>query len=155
MEEKSLVINYSQFTVSELETIDRNLISEAQKAIEGSYSPYSKFKVGAAVLLDNGIILRGSNQENASYPVGMCAERVALFYAGANYKDNNIISIAISAKNEKGEFAKAYPCGACLQVMVETQLRAKRKLRIIVQKNAEIVQVFNGIESLIPFSFSL
>lgn len=155
MEEKSLVINYSQFTISELETIDRNLISEAQKAIEGSYSPYSKFKVGSAVLLDNGTIIRGANQENASYPVGMCAERVALFYAGANYKDNNIISIAISAKNEKGEFAQAYPCGACLQVMVETQARAKQKLRIIVQKNAEIVQIFNGIESLIPFSFNL
>jgi len=155
MEEKTLVINYSQFTISELETTDRNLISEAQKAMEGSYSPYSKFKVGAAVLLDNGIIVRGANQENASYPVGMCAERVALFYAGANYKDNNIISIAISAKNENEEFSQAYPCGACLQVMVETQLRTKRKLRIIVQKNAEIVQVFNGIESLIPFSFSL
>jgi len=155
MEEKSVVINYSQLTISELETIDRNLISEAQKAIEGSYSPYSKFKVGAAVLLDNGTIIRGANQENRSYPVGMCAERVALFYAGANNKDNNIISIAISAKNEKGEFAQAYPCGACLQVMVETQARAKQKLRIIVQKNAEIVQIFNGIESLIPFSFNL
>jgi len=155
MEEKSLLINYSQFIISELETIDRNLISEAQKAIEGSYSPYSKFKVGAAVLLDNGIIVRGANQENASYPVGMCAERVALFYAGANYIDNNIISIAISAKNEKGEFAQAYPCGACLQVMIETQARAKQNLRIIVQKNAEIVQIFDGIESLIPFSFNL
>lgn len=155
MEEKSIIINYSQFSFSELEMVDRNLVSESQMAMEGSYSPYSKFKVGAAVLLDNGIIVRGANQENGSYPVGMCAERVALFYAGANYKDNNIISIAISAKNEKGEFAQAYPCGACLQVMVETQLRTNKKLRIIVQKNAEIFQVFNGIESLIPFCFSL
>jgi cytidine deaminase len=155
MEEKSLQINYSQFSISELETVDRNLISEAQKAIEGSYSPYSKFNVGAAVLLDNGNIIRGANQENSSYPVGMCAERVALFYAGANYKDSNIISIAISAKNENGEFSEAYPCGACLQVMVETQARANKKLRIIVQKNAELVQIFNGIESLIPFSFNL
>ncbi|MFA6199950.1 MAG: cytidine deaminase [Bacteroidales bacterium] len=155
MKAETITINYFQCAISELEAIDRNLIKESQNAIEGSYSPYSKFSVGAAVLLDNGEIVRGANQENCAYPSGMCAERVALYSAGANYKNNDVIAIAITAKNEKGELTEAYPCGACLQVMVETQLRAKQKLRIIVQKDTELVQIFNGIESLMPFSFTL
>ena len=155
MKAETITINYFQCAISELEAVDRNLINESQNAIEGSYSPYSRFRVGAAVLLNNGEIVRGANQENCAYPSGMCAERVALYSAGANYKNNDVIAIAITAKNEKGEFTEAYPCGACLQVMVETQLRAKQKLRIIVQKDTEFVQIFNGIESLMPFSFTL
>lgn len=155
MKTETITINYFQCTISELEAVDRNLLKEAQYAIEGSYSPYSRFSVGAAVLLDNGEIVRGANQENCAYPSGMCAERIALYSAGANYKDNDVIAIAITARNEKGGFTNAYPCGACLQVILETQSRAKRKLRILVQKDTEIVQIFNGIESLMPFSFSL
>lgn len=155
MKAETITINYFQCAISELEAVDRNLIKESQNAIEGSYSPYSRFRVGAAVLLSNGEIVRGANQENCAYPSGMCAERVALYSAGANYKNNDVIAIAITAKNEKGELTEAYPCGACLQVMVETQLRAKQKLRIIVQKDTELVQIFNGIESLMPFSFTL
>lgn len=155
METKSKTINYFQCKVSELLEEEKKVVFQAQSAINGSYSPYSKFRVGSAVLLENGDIVMGANQENGAYPSGMCAERVALFYAGANYKDNKIKIIAISAKNEKGEFTLAYPCGACLQVMKETEIGANENLRIIVQINDAEVQIFNGVKSLFPFSFSL
>jgi len=155
MEKKTIVINYFQSKITELSEEAMNLVLEAQESIKTAYSPYSQFSVGSALLLDNGEYVRGSNQENAAYPSGLCGERVALFAWGANNSENKVVAIAISAKNQKGEFAKAYPCGACLQVMVETEIRTKEKLKIIVQINDQEVQVFNGVECLMPFSFSL
>ncbi len=155
MEKKTIVINYFQSKITELSGEAMNLVLEAQESIKTAYSPYSQFSVGSALLLDNGEYVRGSNQENAAYPSGLCGERVALFAWGANNSENKVVAIAISAKNQKGEFAKAYPCGACLQVMVETEIRTNEKLKIIVQINDQEVQVFNGVECLMPFSFSL
>ncbi len=155
MEEKTINIKYFQAKIEELSEEAKALVLEAQKAIKTSYSPYSEFSVGSALLLDNGQYVRGSNQENAAYPSGLCGERVALFTWGANNSENKVIAIAISAKNKKGDFAKAYPCGACLQVMVETEIRIKEKLKIIIQINEEEVQVFNGVDCLMPFSFTL
>lgn len=155
MEKKTIVINYFQSKITELSEEAMNLVLEAQESIKTAYSPYSQFSVGSALLLDNGEYVRGSNQENAAYPSGLCGERVALFAWGANNSENKVVAIAISAKNQKGEFAKAYPCGACLQVMVETEIRTNEKLKIIVQINDQEVQVFNGVECLMPFSFSL
>ena len=155
MEEKTINIKYFQAKIEELSEEAKNLVLEAQKAIKTSYSPYSEFSVGSALLLDNGQYVRGSNQENAAYPSGLCGERVALFTWGANNSENKVIAIAISAKNKKEDFAKAYPCGACLQVMVETEIRIKEKLKIIIQINEEEVQVINGVDCLMPFSFTL
>ena len=155
MEKKSKIINYFQAKITELSFEAKSLILEAQKAIETAYCPYSKFSVGSALLLDNGEFIRGSNQENAAYPSGLCGERVALFSWGANYSDSNVIGIAISARNHKGAYSLAYPCGACLQVMSETELRMGEKLKIIIQINEEEVQVFNGVECFMPFLFNL
>ncbi|MDD2192038.1 MAG: cytidine deaminase [Bacteroidales bacterium] len=155
MEKKTVVINYFQSKIAELSEEAKNLVLEAQKAIKTAYSPYSEFSVGSALLLDNGQYVRGSNQENAAYPSGLCGERVALFAWGANNSENKVVAIAITAQNKEGKFAAAYPCGACLQVMVETEIRINEKLKIIVQINEKEVQVFNGVECLIPFSFTL
>ena len=155
MERKSITINYIQTNISELNNQDRELLFQAEKAIDNSYSPYSHFKVGSALLLSNGDYVRGANQENSAYPSGLCAERVALFSWGTNYGDNNVVAIAICAKNNSGEFCVAYPCGSCLQVMVETEIRTKEKLRFLVQINDSKVEIFEGVESLLPFSFSL
>lgn len=155
MEKKTVVINYFQSKIAELSEEAKNLVLEAQKAIKTAYSPYSEFSVGSALLLDNGQYVRGSNQENAAYPSGLCGERVALFAWGANNSENKVVAIAITAQNKEGRFEAAYPCGACLQVMVETEIRINEKLKIIVQINEKEVQVFNGVECLMPFSFTL
>jgi cytidine deaminase len=155
MEIKTKQINYFEALISELNEEDKNALQNAQKAIENSYSPYSKFRVASAVTLDNKEVFLGANQENSAYPSGLCAERVALFYASANSKGAKLISIAVVANNSKGEFALAYPCGACLQVMKEMEIKYKNSLRIIVQIDAKRVQIFEGVEALMPFSFIL
>ncbi|MFA6806631.1 MAG: cytidine deaminase, partial [Bacteroidales bacterium] len=116
MIKKTKIIDYFQANISELSEDAKELVFEAQRAIKTAYSPYSEFSVGSALLLDNGLFIKGSNQENAAYPSGLCGERVALFAWGANNSENKVVAIAISAQNKEGEFALAYPCGACLQV---------------------------------------
>ena len=131
------------------------LISKAQNQLEYAYAPYSQFLVGAAVLLHDGSIHVGCNQENASYPLCMCAERVALYNVGANYKDFKIEAIAITAHNPKKILDEVcMPCGACRQVIQEFEFRQKEKIDIyLTAEKLEIVKV-NGIEELLPASFS-
>ena len=113
-------------SIEELSNIEQQLIQDSKLAKSNAYSPYSGFCVGAAVLLDNGIIIKGSNQENAAYPSGLCAERVALFYANSAYPNNAVKAIAITASNSKGIIQKPIaPCGSCRQVMLETEQRFK------------------------------
>lgn len=155
MESKQLVINYGESSIEELSKEDRELLLEAQNSLEGAYSPYSDFRVASAVRMDSGEVFYGANQENAAYPSGMCAERVALFYAGAHSKNEKVVAIAVVAQNSENKFAKAYPCGACLQVMSEWEMRFKTSIRIIVQIDDKSVQIFEGVSSLMPFSFNL
>ena len=155
MESKQLVINYGEALIEELFVEDRELLMEAQNSLEGAYSPYSNFRVASAVRLDSGVVFCGANQENSAYPSGLCAERVALYYAGAHSKNAKVVSIAVVAQNSDNKFAKAYPCGACLQVMSEWEMRFKTSIRIIVQIDEKKVQIFDGVGSLMPFSFNL
>lgn len=155
METKQLVINYGEALIEELFVEDRELLMVAQNSLKGSYSPYSNFRVASAVRLDSGVVFSGANQENAAYPSGLCAERVALFYAGAHSENAKVVSIAVVAQNSDNKFAKAYPCGACLQVLSEWEMRFKTSIRIIVQIDDKRVQIFDGVSSLMPFSFSL
>ena len=123
MEKKYIRINYAEYTSkSELELQDRELLDKAIEATGTSYAPYSSFNVGAAVKLSNGEIICASNQENAAYPSGLCAERTALFYAHAKYPAESVVAIAVVAKSS-GEITKGltYPCGACRQVLYEFQ----------------------------------
>lgn len=138
---------------NELTEEQKNVVEAAKNATFGSYAPYSHFNVGAAVLLDNGEIIKGSNQENAAFPSGLCAERTALFYAGANYPKAKTLKIAIAARN-KGEFTQKIvsPCGSCRQVMLESQYRAGSPLEVLLVSANEIY-VFENVDSLLPFGF--
>lgn len=133
---------------------DAELLRQAHEATENSYAPYSKFHVGAAARLANGVIVRGNNIENAAYPSGLCAERVTLFAAQAQYPDVPVEALAVTACSEITEVTEPVaPCGACRQVMVETEQRSGNPMRIICQGHTGPVFVFNGIETLMPFVF--
>lgn len=133
---------------------DAKLLSQAHEATNNSYVPYSKFHVGAAARLSNGATIKGSNIENAAYPSGLCAERVALFTAQAQHPGVPVEAIAITACSEITEVTEPVaPCGACRQVMVETEQRSGLPMRIICQGNTGKVFVFEGVETLMPFIF--
>lgn len=142
------------YDFDDLSEADKKLVEEAKKATYQSYSPYSHFRVGAAVLMANGEIVTGSNQENAAYPSGLCAERTALFYANSTYPETAVKTICIAARNEIGLFTNqpVSPCGACRQVMAEVETRSKCPLRVLLFGNDGIYE-FKGVESLLPFSF--
>jgi cytidine deaminase len=145
---------YEFQSISELSENDRILLLEARRITALAYAPYSGFHVGAAVLLANGQICTGNNQENSAYPSGLCAERVALFYANANYPDSEVKTIAISAAKNGILINEAVkPCGACRQALAETEVRFGKPIRIILDGQDSILQL-NGVESLLPLSFS-
>lgn len=154
MEEKTLQIKYHECVYAELPEGDRELIDAATDALKGSYAPYSHFNVGAAVRLSNGIVVKGSNQENSAYPSGLCAERTAMFSAASRYPGEQILAIAlIAAQNGVLQKSPTYPCGACRQVMAQYQTRSGKPMRIIVGSSDKI-QIFDGVESVLPFIFT-
>lgn len=154
MVNKKLEINYSEYSShDELLPEEKNLLDKAIEATKRSYSPYSGFSVGAALLLEDGTVVTGSNQENIAYPSGLCAERTALFAAGATYPERAVTAIAISSAKE-GKILDdiASPCGACRQVMAETQMRYGRKIKIILGGFRRVL-IFNAVDDLLPFIF--
>lgn len=155
MKKREIIIKITEYeSVKELDANEQQLISEAKKITENAYAPYSKFSVGAALLLENGEIIRGTNQENAAYPSGLCAERVALFYANSKFPDKKVKTIAIAAKS-KGNFTKTpiTPCGSCRQVILETENRFKNPIKIILYGEDKI-QVIEDARTLLPISFT-
>ncbi|TNF43100.1 MAG: cytidine deaminase [Bacteroidetes bacterium] len=140
-------------TLADLPANDQKLILAARESAENAYAPYSKFCVGAAILLANGMIIKGNNQENADFTDGLCAERVALFYAHANFPDVAVEALAVTAKTVHGLIpGPAQPCGSCRQVLVETESRFKQPIRLILD-GAEKIMVFEGADNLLPFAF--
>ena len=132
---------------------EQKLITKAQEICKNAYSPYSNFRVGAALLLDDGTIITGSNQENAAYPSGLCAERVAFFYASSEYPDKKVIKVAIAArKDESTAFTPVSPCGSCRQVMLEQEERQENNIEILFQNNGGWVKL-SAAEHLLPFCF--
>ena len=154
MAEKEINIRYSEFDSAEdLAQPYWELLDQAVKATESSYAPYSKFNVGAAVLMENGDIITGSNQENAASPSGLCAERVALFAAHHRWPGVAVKAIAIIGKSAGAVTRElTYPCAACIQVMLESQIRSGKPLEIIVGSSGKI-QVFPSVDAMLPFSF--
>jgi cytidine deaminase len=132
----------------------KRLIEAAKQATHTSYSPYSGYSVGAALLLDNGEIITASNQENAAYPSGLCAERTALFYANARYPESAVKMAAIAAFTN-GEYAKEIcsPCGACRQVFVEVENRYNSPVTILMCSREEVYEV-DSIRALMPLCFT-
>ena len=154
MSEVKLTINYEEFnSASEMLPEDQQLVKAALEAQEGSYSPYSDFQVGAALRLTNGVIVKGANQENIAYPSGLCAERTAMFWAGANYPDVPFDTLAI-AGSDHGVLCEspASPCGACRQVMAEYQKKHNRPLKIILI-GSQRIRKFHCVDDLLPFIF--
>ena len=138
-----------------LNTDDKQLVEKAIEAAKMAYAPYSNFNVGAAVLLQNGKTILGNNQENAAYPSGLCAERVALFAASAEQPKTPILAIAITAHSDfisVGELLS--PCGSCRQVMVEYEYRHQNNIRILLKGDSEKVYIVNSAKDLLPFCFN-
>lgn len=148
-------INFDEYaSLEELATTDLQLCLEAVNALEHSHSPYSKFKVGAALQLQSGKIILGSNQENVAYPAGLCAERVALFHWGANYPNDPVKAIAITAHTHDFLLTQPVtPCGSCLQVLAEYEKKQNSPIRILLYCQDGPVWITNGIESFLPFLF--
>lgn len=152
MEKVTHLSELTKFSLPELPGEYQSLVEEAKLAFQGSYAPYSKFPVGAAVLLQNGAIVRGSNQENAAYPSGLCAERTALFYTGSQYPGEMVKAIAVTVANPINDFP--FPCGGCLQVMSETEDRQTAPVDVImVHSDLDEVLLSRGVNNLLPFAF--
>lgn len=156
MKHKSLTIQYSESeTTSELEQADQLLIQEAIKSADHAYAPYSGFNVGAAIRLSNGVIVTGSNQENAAYPSGLCAERVAIFAASSMYPDEIMETIAITIKTPHHIIEPVSPCGACRQVIAEYENKQNKKIKIIFSGETGKSYTVDGIKNLLPMVFNV
>ena len=154
MTSKEIKIAYQEYdSIEQLSSMDRELAEAAIQATEGSYAPYSKFNVGAAVRLDSGLIVKGANQENAAYPSGLCAERTAMFYASATYPESIMTGIAITASQE-GVLCDnpVTPCGACRQVMAQYQTKGGKPMNILLVGGSKICK-FEKVDDLLPLIF--
>ncbi|WP_299675051.1 cytidine deaminase [uncultured Tenacibaculum sp.] len=140
--------------ISELNKEDQKLMEEAKIAKSKSYAPYSEFNVGAALLLENGVIIHGNNQESAAYPSGMCAERVAVWKAGSEYPNMKIKKLAIVASSKNSTVDKPVgPCGACRQTLLEYEINQKAPFEVIFMGEVGKVVKTKSLVSLLPFSF--
>ena len=155
MTNHEIKINFEEYAlIDELNKADKALCLEAVKAMANSHSPYSKFKVGVAMQLQSGKIIQASNQENVAYPSGLCAERVALFYWGANHPGDPIESIAVTAHTDEFKIMKPVTsCGACLQVLAEYEKKQGSAIRMLLYCRQGPVWIATGIESFLPFLF--
>lgn len=156
MEKKTINISYQLFaSKDELSEEDAMLIKKAEDALENAYAVYSKFHVGAALLLDNGEIVTGNNQENIAYPSSLCAERVALYYCKAHYPNATVKKIAIMARSEKGNLLEVIsPCGGCRQVMSEYERVQDDNMKVILKGEGESIMIFDTVQDLLPLSFN-
>jgi len=152
LEYKTTILEFN--SVEELPENDKKLMDMAMEAVKNAYAPYSKFCVGAALLLENGIYVKGNNQENVAYPSGLCAERVAAFSASSQYPGVAILSIAITAKSDSFIVDKPIsPCGSCRQVLAEYEHKQGKPIRIILSGAKGKVLVVEKVEDILPLSF--
>lgn len=155
MKKHKIEINLEVFeSISELSSEIQKLMNKAHEAREKAYAPYSHFRVGAALQLDSGEIITGNNQENAAFPSGLCAERVAVFYAGANHPGATITSFAITARSLNNKTTTPIPpCGACRQALVEYEVNQKSPMAIYFMGEAGKIVKANSIKDLLPLIF--
>ena len=154
MLEKKIELNFITAHFNELDSQEQDLINNAKSVFKTAYAPYSGFIVGASILLENGKIINGSNQENVAYPSGLCAERVAMFYVGAKFPDIKIKTIAISVFSKSFEVKDVIsPCGACRQVMAEYEDKQGEPIKVILHSPTDQVLIANKVQDLLPFMF--
>jgi len=156
MKKVKIISEFEEFEdVNDLPPEDQDLVKAARQSVSKAYAPYSRFQVGAAVALENGVIMRGNNQENASYPIGLCAERVAIFAAGANYPGVKIKAIAVTAFSDQFLIDKPItPCGACRQAIAEYEHRYHGRIRLILVGETGRVLVSDTIRQFLPYQFT-
>lgn len=156
MTEKNISFKYEEYnSIEELNSENKHLLDEATKASLNAYAPYSKFNVGAAIKCNDGTITIGSNQENAAYPSGLCAERVAIFAAMSQNPNAHIEKVAITIKSHNGNSLEPVaPCGACRQVIAEYEHKQGKKIEIIFSGESGRTIIINGISNLLPFTFN-
>ena len=148
---KTIIHEYD--SIDELSKEDIAVINKAKQAAQNAYAPYSKFKVGACVLLENGELIQGNNQENAAYPSGLCAERVAMFYANSKYPDVTVKTIAVCAYvNSKLLEEPVPPCGSCRQVLLESETRFNSPIKVILIGENKI-SIIDNVKQLLPLNF--
>ena len=141
-------------TISELAMSVQNLIKKATEAREKAYAPYSQFLVGAALELENGEIILGNNQENASYPSGLCAERTAIYYAGAEFPNQKILRMAIVAGSTKNQTTKPIPpCGACRQALSEYEVKQNSEMELYFMGTSGQIAFSKSVENILPWVF--
>ena len=155
MKDLELKIQISECQMDDLTSDERQLVEMAIEATSRSYARYPNFHVGAAVELTNGTRIIGCNQENAAFPAGLCAERTAIFAAGAQYPDIPVKTLAIAARDTIGELTQepVSPCGTCRQVMIETETRFQQPIRILLNGQRRLY-IMDGIRHLMPLSFT-
>lgn len=149
---KSIEIQYALLSYEELSAADKKLIDDAHAALDGAHAPYSHFHVGSAVRLQDDQIYTGNNQENAAYPSGLCAERVALFAAKSQTKQP-VKAITVVARNAEGKPADAFSCGNCRQVMLEYATQQETPIKVIMSNSDQQYIVLQDLRQLLPFSF--
>ena len=154
MKKKKIEIEFYQGSLKNLSAAEIDLVNKAKLVSNNAYAVYSGFMVGACVLLKNGEIFTGNNQENVAYPSGLCAERVALFYAGSEYPDVIIKSIAITARFKSFQVNDIVsPCGACRQVMAEYEDKQQQAIKVLLHSPNDQVLIANKVQDLLPFMF--
>ena len=155
MKEITFTTTFNAFdTVEELPNDVQDLMTQAIEARKNAYAPYSKFRVGVAIALDNGEVIVGSNQENAAYPSGLCAERVAIFYAGAKYPNAKIVKMAITAASDSNQTtAPIPPCGSCRQSIAEYEIRQETPIEIYFMGEVGVIYKSESLKNLLPFMF--
>jgi cytidine deaminase len=155
MKIRNITFSVEEYAVAEkLPEDDFKLLKLAEAALNNAYAPYSHFRVGAALRLSNGEIYQGNNQENAAYPSGLCAERVAMFFAKSKYPDESIEAIAVVARSDDFTITGSVsPCGSCRQVMAEYETQQKKPMRVIMMGEAGPVHVVKTIHDLLPLMF--
>lgn len=141
-------------TIEELSSADATLLARAKEAAKDAYAPYSNFKVGAAVLLENDVVVIGNNQENAAYPVTMCGERNAIFAAAAQYPNVPIKAVAITIISAKKNIDRPVPpCGSCRQVIYENEVRHQTNIRLILQGDLGEIYLIDSVKNILPLLF--
>lgn len=155
MKKLDITVPVTVLTYDELTPVDRDIVDQARKATERAYAPYSKFSVGAAILLSNGEIVTGANQENAAFPSGTCAERTACYYAHARYPEAKFERVAIAARGTDGHeiAAPVAPCGACRQALLEYETLAGHDVPVLLVGRNEIY-LLPSVASTLPLAFS-
>jgi len=155
MKKITITTQFSSYeSVQELPADVQELMAKAVEIRKKAYAPYSKFRVGAAILLDNGQIVLGSNQENAAYPSGLCAERTAIFYTGANYPDAKILKMAISAASDTNPtLSPIPPCGACRQSIAEYEFKQDQPIEMYFMGESGDIFKSDSLKNLLPITF--